>query len=458
METRDLVIIGGGQCGVPLARAYAAARRGVTLVEAKHLGGSCVNFGCTPSKAAFASGRALAASRRAGDLGIRIGPAEADFAAVMKRARGFAEDGRRSLERSFADANGNPDMVAAYGRLAGRDGERFVVAAGERRILADAVVLDTGTRSAMPKIAGLAEIPVITAENWLDLTECPAHLILLGGGTIGLEMAQFFRRMGSAVTLVADADRLAPHEDADVSAGLRAVLETDGVHVRTEAEVEHAAVADGGGVRLTLRGGASIEGSHLFVATGRKPNTDDLGLETVGLGDFAGKSIEVDGQRATSVAGLYAAGDIRGGPAFTHTSYDDYLVLRSRLLGDGSHRAEGRVTPSAIFTDPELGRVGMTEAEARKAHPGVKVVRRDFADMGRARENGRPEGFVKLVATADGNRLLGAAVLGESGAELAQLFVAVLAAGGDLSAMREAIYTHPTLAEGVHQAVVSLGE
>lgn len=341
----------------------------------------------------------------------------------------------------------------AKARLDGRDGERFRVVAGGQVVLAAQVVLDTGTSSLLPRIAGLDPARCLMAENWLDRATLPEHLLMLGGSYIGMEMAQFYRRMGSRVTLLTDAGQLAPREDPDVAAALLQAFADEGIAVRLGAEVVR--VAHGaGGVTLHLADGSTVAGSDLFVATGRTPNLARLGLETVGLEVPPGKPIEVDEHSATGIAGLHAGGDIRGGAQFTHTAYDDFLVLRSRFLGDATHVTR-RVTPSAMFTDPELGRVGETEAQARARTPDARVVRRDFADFGKAREIGQTRGFVKLIATPDGKRLLGATILGESAAELVHEMVAIMNADVDLATFRNGVHVHPTLAEGVHQAVAA---
>ena len=449
----EFAIIGAGQCGVPLARALAEAGRRVALFESRHLGGSCVNFGCTPSKAAIASSRLAHQIRRAAEYGLHTGELRVDFAAVIARARSFADASRHSLEHSLRGQD-NPRLIEAEARLDGRDGERFrVVAAGEA-VLAAQVVLDTGTSSLLPPIEGLDAARCLLAENWLDRAMPPEHLLMLGGSYIGLEMAQFYHRMGSRVTLLTDAAQLAPREDADTAAVLLQAFADEGVAVHLNADIVRVAHA-AGGVTLHLADGTAVAGSDLFVATGRTPNLGRLGLDTVGLQVAAGKPIEVDEHSATAVAGLHAGGDIRGGAQFTHTAYDDYLVLRSRFVGDGTHTTR-RVTPYAMFTDPELGRVGETEAQARAHTPDARVVRRDFAEFGKAREIGRTGGFVKLVATPDGKRLLGATILGESGAELVHEMVAVMNADVDLATFRHGVHIHPTLAEGVHQALAAI--
>lgn len=447
----ETAIIGGGQAGVPLARALSAAGRDVVLIERAHLGGSCVNFGCTPSKAIIASARAAADARRAGALGIRIPRVEVDFLAVMDRARALVAQSKGELDAGF-EHKPHVQLVTAQGRLEGRDGGRFTIRARDTLVRAERVVLDTGSRTARPDIPGLDQAAVIDAENWIELRELPRHVLMLGGGYIALEMSQAFQRLGSAVTVLQKGAQLADREDPDVAEALQAALERDGVRVQLNTDVQRIE-ATAGGVRVNTANGP-VDGSHLFLAVGRQPNTDDLGLDTIGARLGKHGVVEVDDQLRTNVPGLWAAGDIRGGPAFTHTAYDDFRVLRSQFLGDGSD-SRCRVVPYAIFTEPELGRVGMSEEEARQSGRPVKVGRQEMTDSGKARELGKTDGFIKVVADAETGAILGAAALCEQGAEVVQLFVELMNAGSTVETVRGAIHIHPTLAEAAKNAALA---
>jgi pyruvate/2-oxoglutarate dehydrogenase complex dihydrolipoamide dehydrogenase (E3) component len=451
----DLLIIGAGQAGPPLGIALAKKGWRVVLVERKELGGSCVNFGCTPTKAAIASARVAHLARRGQQFGIRIESAVPDLAAVLDRARGISQQSRIGLRESLENQKGIR-VVEGHARFEGRQGNAFRIRAGNQSLISPRVVIDTGTRSRMPPIRGLADVDSLTAENWLDRPELPDHLIVLGGGYTGLEMAQFYRRMGSAVTIVDQLPQIADREDEDVAHALRTLLEAEEIAFRMGSRVARIA-GDGPGVALTLKretGRDILEGSHLFVATGRRPNTDDLGLETIGLRPEDDGTIRVTKRLATNVRGVWAVGDVRGGPMFTHTAWDDYRILLSQLDGDRA-RTTDRIVPYAIYTDPQLGRVGMTEVEARKAHRSVLVGRYEMRQNGKAREIGETEGFVKVVAARSG-RILGAAVLASEGAELVHLFVDVMNARGRTADIRDAIHVHPTLAEAVQSAVAGL--
>ncbi|HXS53009.1 MAG TPA: mercuric reductase [Usitatibacter sp.] len=449
----DVFVIGAGQAGSPLAKSLAEKGRRVALAERSDIGGSCVNFGCTPTKAAFASTRIAHLARRGAQYGLRIPTIDVDYAAVVGRARDMAVDFRNHLAAELAKV-GNLTMLAEHVRLEGRDGDLFRLRAGSRSISARRVVLDTGTRSVIPPIEGLDQAGCVHAGNWLDLADLPARLVVIGGGYIGLEMAQFYRRLGSEVTVLEGGGRVAGHEDEDVAAALQKLLEAEGIRFRLHTRVEKV---EGKRGALTITAGdARLEATHMFVATGRRPNTDDLGLETVGVKTSKHGIVEVDEKLATSVAGIWAAGDIRGGPMFTHTAWDDYRILESQIAGDGSRTTE-RIVPYAVFTDPELGRVGMTESEARKAGHRVKIGRFAMKANGKAIEVGETAGFIKVVIDADDDRLLGAAVLATEGAELVHVYVALMNARAPFAAIRDAVFIHPTLAEAVQSAVSEIG-
>jgi len=452
----DLLIIGGGQAGPPLAHAAAKAGRRVVLVERKQLGGSCVNFGCTPTKAVFASARVAHLARRGADYGLRIPSVEVDFKAVLARAKAIVAESVAHLDRGF-EGSDNPRLIRGHARFAGRDGAHFRIDIDGRALSAAQVVLDTGTRNRVPPIDGVGDIAFIDADHWLDHERLPRHLLIVGGGYVGLEMGQFYRRMGAQVTIAHAQAQIAEREDRDVADALQRVLEQEGIAF----VLEHRAtrfVRTPNGVRTTLatEGGArDIETSHLFLAVGRKPNTDDLRLDTVGIEVSDKGIVEVDERLATTTPGIWAAGDIRGGPMFTHTAWDDHRILASQLLGDGS-RTTDRVVPYAVFTDPALGRVGMTERQAFDAGRNVRIGRFEMRDNGKARELGEVAGFSKVVVDAESRQILGAAVLAVEGAELVHLYVDLMNAHAPCDVLRDAIHIHPTLAEAMQSAVADL--
>lgn len=457
MNRFDIVIIGAGQAGKPLASALAKAGRRVALVERKHLGGSCVNFGCTPTKAAFASARLAHLARRAWDFGIDIAAVRPDLPTVLARAESIAQRSRHHLETSLEAADGPLRLQYGHARFIDHSGGHFHLAIGDERVETDQVVLDTGTRSQVPAIPGLADIDYISPENWLHHTRLPEHLAIVGGGYIGLEMAQFYRRMGADVTVIESGAQVAGREDADVAAALQAMLEGEGIAFRMNTRATRFENIQDRTYLTLERDGRSqtLTVSDVFMAVGRKPNTDDLGLETVGIQPADNGTLAVDQRLRTGVPGIWAVGDIRGGPMFTHTAWDDYRILESQLLGDGSRTTE-RIVPYAIFTDPELGRVGLTEAQARATGKHVKVSRFEMKGNGKAMELGETGGFIKVVVDADTDRLLGAAVFALEGAELVHMYVDLMNADAPYTVLDKAIHIHPTLAEAVQSAVTML--
>lgn len=451
----DVLIIGAGQAGIPLAHALAKAGKRVAIAEEKNLGGSCVNFGCTPTKAVIASARVAHLARRAKEFGLKIPTVEVDFPAVLERAKRILIESRISLQQGF-EKRDNPKLLHGSAHFDGREMNAFRLIVGDRLVVAEQVVLDTGTRSTIPAIEGLDKVNFICAENWLDIMKLPEHLAIIGGGYIGLEMSQFYRRMGSRVTVIEGANQVTGHEDQDVASALQSSLEAEGIEFRLNTSVKRVESIQES-VKLTFQDHSKsfpIAASQVFVATGRTPNTEDLSLETVGIKVSDRGIVEANERLATNVEGVWVAGDIRGGPMFTHTSWDDYRILLSQLAGDGSH-TRSRVVPYAIFTDPELGRVGITESEAQNSREEIKVARYEMKGNGKARELGETEGFIKVIIDAKTNRILGAAVLASEGAELVHLYVDMMNADAPYSVIRDAIHIHPTLAEAIQSAVTS---
>lgn len=429
----DILIAGGGQAGIPLAHALAKQGRKVALAERKYLGGSCVNFGCTPTKAAIASARLAHLARRASDFGLRIANVEVDFSAVIRRAAAIALESRTGLERSF-ETTGNPKLLRGHARLLGPG---FQLEVGGDRVSARQVVLNTGTRAAIPGIPGLDKAAYIHSGNWLEHERLPQRLAVIGGGYIGLEMSQFYRRMGSEVAVWETSARIALHEDEEISEAIQKFLEREGVAFHLNARIPSV---------------EQLNATDILVATGRKPNTDDLGLEAAGVETDLHGYVKVDKRLATNVAGIWAAGDIRGGPAFTHTSWDDYRILMSQISGDGS-RTLDRIVPYAVFTDPELGRVGLTEREAREQGLKFRASTFPMSRNGKAHEIGEPDGFIKVLLQDGTGKILGAAVLAAEGAELVHMYIDVMNAGASSTVIRDAIHIHPTLAEAIQSAV-----
>jgi len=453
MKPFDVVIIGAGQAGVPLAQKLTAAGRTVALIERSELGGSCVNFGCTPTKAVLASARVAHLARRASEYGIQIADVRVDYRAVMTRARQIVQASRSELQASV-DAMEGLSVLRGHARLTGHAEGSFGLQVSGQQLQGRQVVLNTGTRSVIPAaIEGLADVPFLHAGNWLDLNDCPEHLLMIGGGAIGLELSQFYRRMGARVTLIENTRQVASPEDADVAAAVQRTLESEGIDVRLGTEVlgVHGEATH---LSVVVRSSGTVErleGSHVFVAVGRRPNTDDLGLECVGVQLDEDGFVVVDERLASSVPGVWVAGDIRGGLMFTHTSWDDHRVLASQLLGEAS-RTTQRVVPYGVFTDPPLGRVGMTETEARdRVGDSVRVTWYELKHNGKAQELGEPDGFVKLVLDAD-DQLLGAAVFGVHADEVVHAYAHLLHASLRLEVLASGLHLHPSITEAVQSA------
>jgi pyruvate/2-oxoglutarate dehydrogenase complex dihydrolipoamide dehydrogenase (E3) component len=440
-ERFDAIVIGTGQSGPALARDLAAAGRSVAVIERKSFGGSCVNFGCVPTKAYVASARAAHVARTAQDLGVEIrGEIVVDLARVKQRKDELVISSSGGVEKSLRDEN-NITVIEGHGRFVGP--RRVKV--GERELEAKTVIINTGARAAAPKIDGLNDVPWLTATDMLELTELPEHLVIIGGGYIGVEFSQMFRRFGSAVTILQRDERLLPNEDEDISDAVREILEAEGINVRTGAAPSRVAPGRKG-VDITLQGEA-LEASHLLIAAGRQPNTDDLGLAEAGVKTDKRGFVEVDDQLRTSAEGVFALGDCNGRGAFTHTSFHDYQVARDALIGEGKRRLSDRIPCHGVFLDPPLGRVGMNEREARATGKRLLKATMPMSRVGRAGERGETQGFMKALADAESGRLLGAAILGINGDEAIHCFADIMYAGADYRVLRDAVHIHPTVAE-----------
>jgi pyruvate/2-oxoglutarate dehydrogenase complex dihydrolipoamide dehydrogenase (E3) component len=465
----EMMIIGAGQAGVPLASALAEKGWKVALAEHKHLGGSCVNFGCTPTKAVLASAELAYQAKRASEYGVTIPEVEVDYAAVLERARRIAADSRESLQKRFDE--GNPQLLQGHAKLIGRDGEGFKLEVGGQTVTAKQIVVNTGTRSSIPKIEGLEEIPFIHAGNWLDENTLPEHIVIVGAGYIALEMSQFYRRMGSRVTVIGDSSQVLEREDEDVATVLQTLLQKENITFYLNTNVTNIQKKKDKIVLTFNRKGdtskgkditpdtfasnsqeaQTLEASHLFVATGRKPNTDDLGLESVGVKVNKG-IIEVDERLASNVPGIWVAGDVRGGGMFTHSSYDDYRILESHLLGDKS-RTTKRIIPYAIFTDPNLARVGLSEKEAKQEGKNFRSICYEMKKNGKAREIGETQGFIKVVVDTSTQKLLGAAVLSSEAAEIIHPYILIMQNELPYTALESILCIHPTLSEATQSAL-----
>lgn len=455
----DLIVVGSGQGGGPLASAFAGAGRRVALIEREHVGGTCVNDGCTPTKTMVASARVAYLARRAADYGVHVGGVggvSVNLPEVVARKAEVVAASRDGNQKSF-EAQHGLELIWGEARFVGPKTLSVALKGGGTRTLeAGTVVLNVGQRPAIPKLEGLEGVPYLTSKTLLDLTTLPEHLVVLGGGYIGLEFAQMFRRFGSEVTILQRGPQLLGREDEDVAEAVAEVLREDGIAVHLGVGVARAESISSG-VALTLEDGRQVRGSHLLVATGRTPNSDALGLSAAGVEADEGGYIKTNERLETNVPGVYALGDVKGGPAFTHISYDDFRVLKTNLLEGGDATIAGRPEPYTVFIDPQLGRVGLSEREAQEAGVAVKVARLPMSKVARAREVGETRGFMKVLVDAGTGRLVGAAILGLEGGEVMSALQIAMMGGLPYTALRDAPFAHPTLTESLNNLFMTLG-
>jgi pyruvate/2-oxoglutarate dehydrogenase complex dihydrolipoamide dehydrogenase (E3) component len=462
MATRhyDAIVIGAGQGGVPLAKTLAQAGRKVALVEREHVGGTCYNEGCTPTKTMLASAKVAYLDRRSADYGVKNGPVKVDMIAVRQRKRDIVEDFRDGGEQRIRATEGL-DLI--WGEASFTDPEELEVRlnSDETRLTAGKFFINTGSRPANPPVEGLPSVPALNSTTIMELDEVPEHLLVLGGGYVGLEFAQMFRRFGSEVTVVQQGKQLLSREDADVAEAVAEVLREDGVEVLLETEAISAKKTEDAGILLTIgtpEGESTLEGSHLLVAAGRVPNTDRLDLEAAGVVTDERGFIKVNERLETNVEGIWALGDVNGGPAFTHISYDDFRIIKTNLLEGGEATTSDRTVPYTVFIDPQLGRVGLSEEEAREQGRDVRVARMPMEHVARALEVDEPRGMMKAVVDAETSQILGCAVLGIEGGEVAAMIQIAMMGGMPYTTLREAVFAHPTLAESLNNLFATIGE
>ncbi|MFE3260125.1 mercuric reductase [Nocardia sp. NPDC059091] len=451
-EHYDTIVIGASQGGRFLPVELAKAGHRVALVERGQLGGVCVNYGCTPTKTMVASARLAHQARRAAEYGVRIGPVSVDLAAVRERKRAMVAGARQNYASRLTQDG--LDLIEGEAHFTGpKSVEVASTDGGTRQISAPVIVIDTGARPKPLAIPGADQVPVLDSTSIMELDELPEHLIIVGGGYIGLEFGQMFRRFGSAVTIVQHAAHLLTREDEDVSDEVAALLRDDGITVSTSSAPVRVEPTDGGRLRLTVRtddGERQLEGSHLLSAIGRIPNTEALTPEVAGVRLDDHGFVEVDEYLNTTVPGVCAMGDVTPGPAFTHSSYDDYRILHANLIGHGKASTRDRIVPYTVFIDPQLGRVGMTEREARANGHAIRVAKLPMSAVIRAIETGETRGFMKAVVDADNGQILGCTVLGSEGGEIMTMIQVAMLGKLTHTAMADAIFTHPLLAEGLN--------
>ncbi|GEP53847.1 FAD-containing oxidoreductase [Reyranella soli] len=455
MPTYDAIIIGTGQAGPALARRLAAAAMKVAIVERGRFGGTCVNTGCTPTKTLVASAYAMHVARRGADYGFTAGEIKVDMKRVKARKDEVAGASTRGVERSLRNLE-NCTVHTGHARL--RSAREVEV--GNEVLQSDKIFLNVGGRATTSGIAGLDQVPFLTNSSMMDVDFVPRHLLIVGGSYIGLEFGQMYRRFGSEVTIVEMGPRLIGREDEDVSVAVAAFLSREGISVRTGAKCLRAAKR-GDEIVIGLdciEGAPEVAGSHLLVAIGRRPNTDDLGLDRAGVKTNERGYIEVDDELRTSVPGIWALGDCNGRGAFTHTAWNDYEIVAANLLDGDKRRVSDRILAYALYTDPPLGRAGMTETEVRKRGRRALVARADMADVSRAFEKGETEGFMKILVDAESREILGASFLGQSGDEAIHCVLDTMYAKAPYTTLQRAMHIHPTIAEWIPTMLGDLEE
>ena len=452
-EPFDAIILGSGQAGNPLAVALAKAGKKTVLIEAKHVGGTCVNEGCTPTKTMIAAAKVADQVRRSAEFGVHTCDHTIDFAEVRTRKRDIVETWRSSSEKRLAEAEG-VELVRGVGRFSSPTTVDVHVNGGElRSFSAPLIFVNTGLSSHTPAVEGLETVPYLTNESIMELDEVPGHLLVLGGSYIAVEFAQMFRRFGSRVTVISTSKQLLPREDADIATELKSIFKEDGIELVLDATAKAASVEDSTIMLQVTRGDATertLTGTHLLVAAGRKPNTFALNLAAAGLATDEQGFLPVNERLETKVPGIYALGDVKGGPAFTHISYDDYRIIEANLLNSGSRSTKDRPLAYTVFTDPELGRIGMTEAEARATGHKIRIASMPASSIARAYETNEKRGLMKVIVDSDSKQVLGAAVLAGEGGELAAILQIAMAGKLPYTALRDAVFAHPTWAESLN--------
>jgi pyruvate/2-oxoglutarate dehydrogenase complex dihydrolipoamide dehydrogenase (E3) component len=447
MTNYDAIIIGTGQSGPALARRLVAAGRKVAIIERKLFGGTCVNTGCTPTKTLVASAYVAHVARRAADYGVRIdGSVNVDMKAVKARKDAVVSVFRDGVEQSLRALQGCT-VYEGHGRFVAEK----KVAVDDSELTADQIFINVGARATIPPIPGIDQVSYLTNSSMMDIDFLPSHLVILGGSYVGLEFAQIYRRFGSKVTVIEFGPRLISREDEDVSQAVADFLKEEGIDVRVDSKMVGVEKQGNSIVAKVESAGriSEIAGTHLLVATGRQPNTDDLGLEKAGIGKNARGYIEVDDQLRTNISGIWAMGDCNGRGAFTHTSYNDFEIVAANLLDNDQRRVSDRIMAYALYTDPPLGRAGMTEAQVRKTGRSALISTMAMKDVMRAYERGETKGFMKLLVDQDNKQILGASFLGVEGDEVIHCVLDIMYAKAPYTVIQRAMHIHPTVSEFV---------
>ncbi len=449
----DAIVIGAGQAGGPLSTALARAGKKTAIIEREHVGGTCINEGCTPTKTMVASARVAYLARRAADYGVQIeSKISVDMEVVRKRKRDIVDSFRNGSQRRIESTEG-VDLLMGEASFTGPKTLEIRLTNGEtRQITGDQIFINAGARPENPAVPGLENVPTFNSTTIMELDVVPEHLLVLGGGYIGLEFGQMFRRFGSQVTVVQRGKYLLAREDTDIAEEVAKILREDGLEILTETTPVRVEQIDGA-IQMTVKtpsGERTLRGSHLLVAAGRVPNTEKLNLGATGVTTDKRGFIQVNDKLETNVPGIYGLGDIKGGPAFTHISYDDFRIIRTNLLEGGDATIKDRLLPYTVFIDPQLGRVGISESEAREQGRNIQVFKMPMDYVARALEVDESRGFMKAVVDADTKQILGYAILGLEGGETMATVQMAMLGKVPYTVLRDGVFAHPTLAEALN--------
>lgn len=457
----DAIVIGASTAAVSrLCPTLAQAGWKTALIEREHVGGTCVNVGCMPTKTLVASARVAYVARRAADYGANTAPVTVDMARVQQRKQDVVK-GLRSFAEDLVERAEGVDLFRGEASFTDpKSVEVRLNGGGVRQLTADTILIDTGARPSKPSIPGLDSVPTLDSTSIMELDILPEHLLILGGGYVGVEFSQMFRRFGSQVTIVQSRKQLLVREDPDVAEEVANILREDGIEVLLEANAIKAEQTANDGIQLLVNTpeeeGRTLTGSHLLAATGRVPRTERLNLAAASVKTDESGAIQVNERLETSAPGVYAMGDVKGEPAFTHVAYNDYYILRTNLLEGGNATTRGRVVPNTTFIDPQLGRVGLTETEARAQGRNIRVARLPMAMVLRAMDVGETRGFMKAIVDADTDQILGAVVLGIEGGEIMSMLQLAMMGNLPYTALRDGMFSHPTLAESLNTLFMAM--
>ena len=453
------IIIGTGQAGNPLAKALASAGWKTAVIESDHVGGTCVNYGCTPTKTMVASARVAHLVSRAGEYGIEIPSYSTKLETVIARkneiVNSFRQGGQTGLEKTP-----NLDLIFGFARFVGSHQVEIEKNSGEKVLLnGEFIIINSGAKPLIPDISGLKEIDYLDSSTVMDLEEIPKHLVVIGGGYIGLEFGQMFRRFGSKVTIIQRGSQLLSREDEDVAETVATILEGEGIKVLLNSQVTAVKKTsnDQLDISVSMDGRpCQIKGSHLLVAVGRIPASADLQLDLAGISRDSRGFVKVDDTLETDVPGVYAIGDVKGGPAFTHISYDDYRILRDFFLQGTKRTTKERIVPYTVFIDPQLGRVGLTEKEAKAKGVKYRLAKLPMTYVARALESAETRGFMKALIDEESGLILGCAILGIEGGEIMSVIQVAMMGNLHYTSIKEGIFAHPTLSESLNNLFMAM--